>query len=126
MHRRPLRSDNIAHYYMHIYLILLFRRLYIARKLKNACNQYNLILTKVYIVYQTCVHLREWRNCSIHDYISPFRKKEAVPLTKKLPAVPESVLKRRKRREVVKAARLQVSIKVIMLHITIWWFITLW
>lgn len=52
------------------------------------------------------------------------RKKEAsketapaaaapVDAAKKLPAVPESVLKRRKAREAVKAARLKISIKVI-------------
>ncbi|GAB1866383.1 60s ribosomal protein l7 [Camponotus japonicus] len=38
-------------------------------------------------------------------------KKESDVLTKKLPAVPESVLKKRKRREAIKAARLQISIK---------------
>lgn len=43
------------------------------------------------------------------------KKKEAKPKaegSKQLPAVPESVLKRRKRRETAKAARLQTSIKV--------------
>ncbi|XP_011138066.1 60S ribosomal protein L7-like [Harpegnathos saltator] len=40
------------------------------------------------------------------------KKETASPAsTNKLPAVPESVLKRRKRREAVKAARLQISIK---------------
>ncbi|XP_029175162.1 general transcription factor 3C polypeptide 2-like isoform X2 [Nylanderia fulva] len=38
-------------------------------------------------------------------------KKESEVPPKKLPAVPESVLKKRKRRETVKAARLQISIK---------------
>ncbi|XP_012342823.2 60S ribosomal protein L7 [Apis florea] len=38
-------------------------------------------------------------------------KKESEPEAKKLPAVPESVLKRRKTREAVRAARLQISIK---------------
>lgn len=52
-----------------------------------------------------------------HDRISRYRKKETVPSTKKLPAVPESVLKRRKRREAVKAARLQISIKVMFVLI---------
>lgn len=41
-----------------------------------------------------------------------YRQKETAPPAKKLPAVPESVLKRRKNREAVKAARLQISIKV--------------
>lgn len=40
------------------------------------------------------------------------KKKEKAMPTNKLPAVPESVLKRRKRRESAKAARIQVSIKV--------------
>lgn len=41
------------------------------------------------------------------------RKKETEPAAaKKLPAVPESVLKRKKTREAVRAARLQISIKV--------------
>ncbi|EGI67011.1 60S ribosomal protein L7 [Acromyrmex echinatior] len=39
------------------------------------------------------------------------QKKETVPLTKKLPAVPESVLKRKKYRDIVKATGLQFSIK---------------
>ncbi|XP_012529657.1 60S ribosomal protein L7 isoform X1 [Monomorium pharaonis] len=45
--------------------------------------------------------------------IIPKNKKKEVPVppATKLPAVPESVLKRRKRREAVKAARLRTSIK---------------
>ncbi|XP_034937807.1 60S ribosomal protein L7 [Chelonus insularis] len=39
------------------------------------------------------------------------QKKEAVSAAKKLPAVPESILKRRKRRQTAKVARLQASIK---------------
>ena len=38
--------------------------------------------------------------------------KSKKPLGKKLPAVPESVLKRRKRRDAKKAAKLKVSLKV--------------
>lgn len=43
-----------------------------------------------------------------------YRKKETAPPAKKLPAVPESVLKRRKTRLAVKAASLQTSIKVLL------------
>ena len=39
-------------------------------------------------------------------------KKEGAVEKKKLPAVPESVLKSRKRRDVVKAARLKLALKV--------------
>lgn len=39
-------------------------------------------------------------------------QKEPVPLAKKLPAVPESVLKRRKSREAVRAARLKIHLRV--------------
>lgn len=45
------------------------------------------------------------------------RKKESEPAAKKLPAVPESVLKRRKTREAVRAARLQISIKVLIKYL---------
>lgn len=51
---------------------------------------------------------------SLFNYLSflPHRKKKEAAPPKKLPAVPESVLKRRKRRDTAKAARVQVSIKV--------------
>ncbi|KAK0182295.1 hypothetical protein PV327_000447 [Microctonus hyperodae] len=44
------------------------------------------------------------------------KKAAAAAPTKKLPAVPESVLKRRKRRETARVARLQVSIKARAAH----------
>jgi len=45
-----------------------------------------------------------------------FRTTETALPAGKLPAVPESVLKRRKRRAVIKATRLRVSIKVNYIH----------
>lgn len=62
------------------------------------------------------MHIFE-RIAKIYNYIFSYRKKEIDVSTKKLPAVPESVLKKRKRREAVKAARLQISIKVITYYI---------
>lgn len=54
-------------------------------------------------------------NCIVSFYY--YRKKETPAPPNKLPAVPESVLKKRKRREQVKAARLQISLKVIVTYI---------
>lgn len=53
---------------------------------------------------------------STHGCIFLYRKKETAAPPNKLPAVPESVLKKRKRREAVKAARLQISLKVIDIY----------
>lgn len=49
--------------------------------------------------------------------VEPKKADAKKPLGKKLPAVPESVLKRRKRRDAKKAAKLKVSLKVNLLHL---------